>query len=763
MCRARALRADRRPVGDIADYYRVDLVEGQVIELVIPSAQPGFDDADLFLLDPSLAVVDASVGEGQVEQVTVPANGTYFIDVEVFSGACLYRLSVGQTTAISGVAGLRLSDEFIPGEAIVTLKSAGKAAAQSTDGDAILAERYGTSHKGGDSGRAMLLELPTARASVAATAAIRGWRVASAEQQRKLDTLLHIKQLRADPDVRSADLNRVMRTSRIPNDIPGYAIQRWHYEQIQLPGAWDMTTGTPIRVAVVDTGVASHPELASKLIDGRDLISDPTNADGDGIDANPTDPGCPISGGSIFHGTHVAGTIGARSDDGTGVAGVSWGARIMPVRALDGCAGTGSSFDIMQGVRYAAGLSNDSGTLPSQRAAVINLSFGADAVCDATTVALYEEVRAQGVVVVAAAGNDAASAAQTPASCPNVISVSSVGPQRTRAPYSNFGTLVDVAAPGGDMSRDVNGDGLPDGVYSTHASGGGATTFPTFEHLQGTSMAAPHVAGVIALMLSVDSRDDAGADRRAARAGRAHGRHRSARSRRARSRAHQRAQGRRGRRPVAAALAADAERDPLLTRLRQHRNDGGGLCRECGRRHARHLRGGTVRALAFGVSDIRRRKRTGPVQFERQSRRPYGRKLFRLRRVLIKRRHCARQRPHGGRRRSAVSRALAAVHPADRCGHRRARAQVEVQADGTTVSYQFDGVASGEYIVLSGTDLDNDGSICDPAEACGAYPVENAPETIVVDDGVVDGLDFLVTYRTGVPTTASSRAVSKRP
>ncbi len=488
-------------IGDIDDYYRVDLVAGQVIELVIPSAQPGGDDADLYLLNPSLDVVDACVGDGQVEQVTVPASGTYFIDVAVFSGAALYRLSVGQSTVGSSVDCLRLSDEFVPGEAIVTLRSAGRSAAQSANDAATLAKHYGTTRKGGDPGRAMLLELPTAPAAVAATAAKRSWHVANAEQQRKLDTLLHIKRLRADPDVRSADLNRVMRASREPND-PGYAIQRWHYEQIQLPGAWELTTGDPIRVAVVDTGVAPHPELASKLIDGRDLISDPTNEDGDGIDANPADPGCTILGGSIFHGTHVAGTIGARSDDGSGVAGVSWGARIMPVRALDGCDGTGSSFDIMQGVRYAAGLSNDSGTLPSQRAAVINLSFGVNAPCDSTTAALYEEVRARGVVVVAAAGNDATSAAQTPASCPNVISVSSVGPLRTRAPYSNFGPMVDVAAPGGDMSRDVNGDGLPDGVYSTHASGGGATIFPTLELLGGTSMAAPHVAGVIALMLS---------------------------------------------------------------------------------------------------------------------------------------------------------------------------------------------------------------------------------------------------------------------
>ncbi len=172
----------------------------------------------------------------------------------------------------------------------------------------LLATRYGTSRKGGDPGREMLLKLPADTAPIISSTAAwsraaaakskrrdcrgrrrrkpqhRRWRVASAEQQRKLDTLLYVKALRADPDVRTADLNRVMRASRVPND-PGYAIQRWHYEQIQLPGAWDVTTGSDaIRVAVVDTGVAPHPELASKLIDGRDLISDATNEDGDGID-----------------------------------------------------------------------------------------------------------------------------------------------------------------------------------------------------------------------------------------------------------------------------------------------------------------------------------------------------------------------------------------------------------------------------------------------------------------------------------------------
>ena len=441
----------------------------------MPSATADGDDADLYLFDSNLDSVAVCEGVGQVEQLTVPADGTYFIDVFVFGGAPLYRLSVGQSTVVPpGGSDLCLSDDFVAGELIVTLKSAGDPAAKTAKSDAVLATRYRTSRKGGDPGRAMLLKLPADAAKVAnsMTPWSRARRprrrpprpaapprrrslaggVASAAQQRKLDTLRYAKLLRKDPDVRFADLNRVMRVSVEPNDIPGYAIQRWHYEQIQLPSAWDLTTGSAIPVAVVDTGVAPHPELASKLIDGRDFIRDPTNPDGDGIDANPADPGCGISGGSIFHGTHVAGTIGARSNDGTGVAGVSWGARIMPIRALDGCAGTGSSFDIIQGIRYAAGLSNDSGTLPSQPAKVINMSFGARGTCDATAVELFEAVRAQGAVVVAAAGNENSSAQQTPASCPNVISVAAVGPLRTKAPYSNFGSTVDLSAPGGDMT-----------------------------------------------------------------------------------------------------------------------------------------------------------------------------------------------------------------------------------------------------------------------------------------------------------------------
>jgi serine protease len=776
--------------GDREDWYRMDLVAGQVIELVIPSASAtlGGDDADLRLLDSNLVIRGESDGTGQIEQITVPASGTYFIRVLAFDGAPLYRLSVGQATAASAGSSLSLSDDFVPGEVIVTLKSAGDPAARTATSDAVLATRYKTSRKGGEPDRAMLLTLPTDAAKIAAgmtpwsratTAASKPgsatsggaastatprWRVASAAQQRKLDTLLYAKLLRRDPDVRSADLNRVMRVSVEPNDIPGYAIQRWHYEQIQLPGAWELTTGSAIPVAVVDTGIVAHPELASKIVDGRDLISSPTNQDGNGIDADPSDPGCGIGGSSIFHGTHVAGTIGARSNDGTGVAGVSWGARIMPIRALDGCTGSGSSFDIIQGIRYAAGLSNDSGALPSQPAKVINLSFGSSGTCDATAVELFEAVRAQGAIVVAAAGNDSTSTPSTPASCPNVISVASVGPLRTRAPYSNFGSTVDLAAPGGDMRFDINGDGQPDGVYSTHASGGGALTTPTLQLLQGTSMAAPHVSGVMALMLSANpaatplqidtllaqgsltddigqpGRDDLGFGL---------------------INAHK------------AIVAVDPSAPPLPATLSVTPSSlAFGDIGTTAEVVASNAGGGTLTVSGVTPSETWLSV-TATSSVDANGLGPYA--------IAVDRAGLAvgsysgfveftSNGSNGGTVRVDVLMEVAAASGEPDAGMQyillidaatdEVRAQVEVLADGSSVAYQFDGVAPSEYIVISGTDLNNDGFICDEAEACGAYPVENSPETIVVD-GAVTGIDFLVAYRTGVPTTTGSKAASK--
>ena len=288
--------------------------------------------------------------------------------------------------------------------------------------------------------------------------------------------------------------------------IRGFQSQ-WHYPLINLPEAWDTTVGNAdVLVAVIDTGILfNHPDLAGQLVSGYDFVRNPDEAlDGDGIDPDPSDPGSSSRGGSeSFHGTHVSGTVAARSDNFQGVAGSAFGARVMPLRAL-GAGGTGTSYDIGQAVRFAAGLPNDSGTVPDAPADIINLSLGG-APFDQSTQNLYNEVRAAGVIVVAAAGNNASSMPLYPASYNNVISVSAVDAQRRLAAYSNFGSAVDLSAPGGDRGVDLNGDGFPDGILSTSAEIQSDNTFNyVYSFLDGTSFAAPHVSGVLALMKSVN-------------------------------------------------------------------------------------------------------------------------------------------------------------------------------------------------------------------------------------------------------------------
>jgi len=288
-----------------------------------------------------------------------------------------------------------------------------------------------------------------------------------------------------------------------PNDTH-YNLQ-WHYEQIQLPAAWDLTQGNnSVIVAVLDTGTTPHPDLASREIQGIDMISNPAIAgDGDGIDNDPTDVG--DSGGaqpSSFHGSHVGGTIGASTNDSLGVAGVTWFGRMMHVRVLG--IGGGSNFDILNGILWAARLPNASNQLPGERADIINMSLGGPSSSQATQDAV-SDARAAGVVVIAAAGNENSPQPSFPAAYDDVVSVAAVDFEGNRAPYSNFHATVDIAAPGGDVTTDRNGDGYADGVLSAKPDDTvNPTNFTSYSFYQGTSMAAPHVAGVAALILAID-------------------------------------------------------------------------------------------------------------------------------------------------------------------------------------------------------------------------------------------------------------------
>ena len=198
----------------------------------------------------------------------------------------------------------------------------------------------------------------------------------SARLGRKYETLAAVARIKRRADLVVAEPNYIRHASRVPND-PFYAYQ-WNYPNINLPLAWDVTQGSDhVIVAVIDTGVLlAHPDLQGQLIAGYDFIRDPDRArDGDGIDPDPNDSGdFGFGGSSTFHGTHVAGTIAANSDNGGGVAGIAWRARVMPVRALgvDG----GTTYDVVKRSESPAGLPNDSNGVPPRRADILNLSLG---------------------------------------------------------------------------------------------------------------------------------------------------------------------------------------------------------------------------------------------------------------------------------------------------------------------------------------------------------------------------------------------------
>jgi serine protease len=310
-----------------------------------------------------------------------------------------------------------------------------------------------------------------------------------------------------DPNIEYAEPDRLLQPSYVPNDAM-YA-QQWALSDptggIRAPSAWDRSTGTGVVVAVIDTGVRPHADLVANLLPGYDFISDTfVSGDGDARDPDASDPGDAVAAGycatgsaahnSSWHGTHVAGIVAAATGNGVGVAGVAFGARVLPLRALGRCGGYTS--DIADAILWAVGSTVSGLPMNTTPARVINLSLGGSGACDTTTQNAINTARAKGAVVVVAAGNDNATAANSsPANCSGVIAVAATGKGGGKASYSNFGSNVALAAPGGDSGA---------GIVSTLNAGTTGPGADSYASYMGTSMATPVVSGVAALVIAAN-------------------------------------------------------------------------------------------------------------------------------------------------------------------------------------------------------------------------------------------------------------------
>jgi serine protease len=487
---------------DPVDTFSMTLREGQSVYLQSFSTTQGLSPLNLSLLSGSRVIETVST-DNQPEPIRVSlpdteVTDTYTVQVEAAGAApMLYILS----TSVAGSASARAFDwpdhDFVDSEAIVLFnRDTSNVSMRSAVSQAVMEPKEELAPG------VWLVKAPLQAAR-------------NQQAQPKESTLEWIRTLNKRPEIASATPNYKMRAMLTPVDEPLYNSpsvgQQWHYELLNAPIAWQIAGdgGDGVTVAVMDTGLFGAPgnwhgelnaNVAQPLPSDTDFVSVEFDNDGvPGPDSNPSDPGNAV-GSSVFHGTHVAGTIVA-AVNGVGGAGIAYNASLLPVRVL-GEGGTGSSADLLAALQWVAG---PAGGEPL--ADIVNLSLGGLPFLKPLQDAINLGAD-RGIVFVAAAGNSASTLPSYPAAFDKVFAVSAVDGAGVLSSYSNYGSWIDVAAPGGDAGRDGNADGRSDLVSSTSASpvnGASPGTFQeTYIGLQGTSMAAPHVSAVFALMKSLN-------------------------------------------------------------------------------------------------------------------------------------------------------------------------------------------------------------------------------------------------------------------
>ncbi|WP_158007586.1 S8 family serine peptidase [Marinobacter sp. X15-166B] len=755
---------------DAVDYYRVRLAAGdQVVLHVFPSADApgnlppvvdiriiGADGVDVCGAHctgtpPLMHVVDGAAG----------SFGFYHLAVHARAGGPFrYVVRVSSPgVANAGSAGYVLP-QLVVDEAIVIMQPDPGRAPRSA---AAAGGRHGILHAMGAGqarplGQAMwqLRRQPPVRA--------RGLGSAPARSPQA-DTLAWIEGLNQRPEVQWAEPNYLFRSQQITAEDEDLYQRQWHLPLISLPLAWQAAPqgGQGVGVAVMDTGLFNidatrygdwHPDLAANVPARSGAILDYVSAGLDldhepGRDQNPADPGDGKPQSSSFHGTHVAGIVAA-ADNGFGVIGVAPRATLFPLRVL-GQGGVGSAADLIAALQWAA----------TQHAIdVINLSLGglgpSEALRQAIDLAYHN-----GKLVVAAAGNEGSDEPTYPAAFANVVGVGAVDAGRVRAGYSNTGASVDLVAPGGDASRDANLDGDADLIASSWGDDRGGVRQPGYAALHGTSMAAPQVTGVYALM-------------------------------------------------KAAARSAGTELGPseffallhsgaLTDALANPREYGQGLIN--GLKAIDAALAGTIPTVV-GVSPAAvQLSGQHPVQTVTLMVYPEGETATlvsldplppwlsiapalvpgdalpdtltvtargeqlrvnpgQLFRASIRLHYTA------GAGQAAPQRSLEfAVHaqygdppdqrnagwhyviltPAE--GGQHAVAQAEVAAEQGEYRFSFAGVAPGRYFVVAGTDMDNNGIICENGEACAEYPVNGFPEPVSIAAGSTARIRMTTSFR----------------